>query len=175
MGCQFYRRTILETKDFDGRKKGVTYRVSSTSGEYRMVSQRCNGENVRIDRAQRHFFDMAEGIGHDQTAFRIRVPNTYPRAGFCGDHFIRDVRIFTHAVPHHAKSRHRLHSRWLQQIHHLREKNSQNYNVIKKYQIHIHHRIYNLPYLSIQKCKHRRMVPLDYKKYLAKRRILPLP
>lgn len=84
-----------------------------------MIGQRCHRENVRIDRAQRHFFDMAQGIGHDQTALRIRIPNTYPRAGFRGDHFIRDVRIFTHAIPHHAESSHRLHSRRLQQIHHL--------------------------------------------------------
>lgn len=85
------------------------------------MRQRRDRENMRIDRAQCHFFDMAQGIGHDQTALRIRIPDTYPRAGFRGDHFIRDVRIFTHAIPHHAESRHRLHSRWLQQIHHLRK------------------------------------------------------
>lgn len=90
------------------------------------MRQRRDRENMRIDRAQCHFFDMAQGIGHDQTALRIRIPDTYPRAGFRGDHFIRDVRIFTHAIPHHAESRHRLHSRWLQQIHHLRMQNSQN-------------------------------------------------
>lgn len=50
-----------------------------------MVRERRDGENVRINRAQGHLLDVAQGIGHGESALRIGIPDTYSHPGFRGD------------------------------------------------------------------------------------------
>lgn len=79
-----------------------------------MVRERRDGENVRINRAQGHLLDVAQGIGHGESALRIGIPDTYSHPGFRGDHLVGNVRILADAVSHNAQSRHRFHRGRLQ-------------------------------------------------------------